>query len=325
MQLYHHLGDHRGEWRRQHSKEGIKICGNNNSVIGCTVSGVGGFGIFADNTNSLLIQNNTIAGTTGSGTTGHGIYVSGTTNGAVVEGNSIYNNAAVGIHLNGDVSEGGLGLVTNALIKNNLIYSNGGNAINADGLQNTTIENNVIYNYGSYGICLYQIDASGPSINNIIVNNTISSGTSSGASAAVRINDNGTGNTVLNNILLGGGGVVYRIAANSQSGFVSNYNIVPSGAQVQSDDTGAEEPFSQWQSSTGQDNNSLSATPAQLSSTPQPTTIRNCPPARRSGPGRRRMRRVRTPSGTRARAATVTTSAATNTRRVRLQHRRSRA
>ena len=170
----------------------------------------------------------------------------------------------VGIHLNGDVSEGGLGLVTNALIKNNLIYNNGQNAINADGLQNTTIENNLIYNYASYGICLYQIDAGGPSINNIIVNNTISSGTSTGAGAAIRINDSGTGNTVLNNILLGGGGVVYRIAANSQSGTVSNHNVVPNGAQVQSDDTGAEEPFSQWQSSTGQDQNSLSATPAQL-------------------------------------------------------------
>ena len=59
---------------------------------------------------------------------------------------------AVGIHVNGDVSEGGMGLVTNALIKNNLIYNNGQNGINADGLQTSTIENNLIYNYGSYGI-----------------------------------------------------------------------------------------------------------------------------------------------------------------------------
>ena len=35
-------------------------------------------------------------------------------------------------------------------------------------------------------------------------------------------------------------------------------------AQVQSEDTGADEPFSQWQSSTGQDLNSFTATPAQL-------------------------------------------------------------
>ena len=182
----------------------------------------------------------------------------------MINGNTIYDNAYIGIHVNGDASEGGTGLVTNALIENNLIYNNGQNGINADGLQNSTIENNLIYNYASYGICLYQSDAGGPSINNVIVNNTIDSGTSTGTDGAIRILDSSTGNTILNNILQDGSTIAYRIAADSISGTVSNHNIVPSGAQVQSDDTGAEEPFSQWQSSTGQDQNSLTATPAQL-------------------------------------------------------------
>ena len=48
--------------------------------------------------------------------------------------------------------------------------------------------------------CLYQIDASGPSINNMIVNNTIIQALPQ-ADEAIPLHDNSTGNTVLNNIL----------------------------------------------------------------------------------------------------------------------------
>ena len=246
---------------------GIKIGDGNNAVENCTISNIQlGFGIIADNASSVTLKGNTIFGVhnQGNGAYGHGIYLSGTNTGAVINGNTIYDNDSIGIHLNGDASEGGTGLITNALIENNLIYNNGQNGINADGLQGSTIENNLIYNYADYGICLYQIDAGGPSQNNVIVNNTIDSGTSTGTGGSIRILDGSTGNTILNNILLDGSSVVYRISADSQSGTVSNHNIVPNGAQVKSDDTGAEEPFSQWQSSTGQDHNSLTATPSQL-------------------------------------------------------------
>ncbi len=246
---------------------GIKICGNNCTIQNSTITNINyGFGIIADNANDVLLQGNSISNIQNQGNAdyGHGIYLSGTNTGAVINGNTIFDNAYIGIHVNGDASEGGTGLVTNALIENNLIYNNDQNGINADGLQSSTIENNLIYNYADYGICLYQIDAGGPSINNVIVNNTIDSGTSTGTDGAIRILDSSTGNTILNNILQDGSTIAYRIAADSISGTVSNYNIVPNGAQVQSDDTGAEEPFSQWQSSTGQDQNSLTATPAQL-------------------------------------------------------------
>ena len=75
------------------------------------------------------------------------------------------------------------------MIKNNVIYDNGQNGINADGLQSSTIENNLIYNYANYGICLYQIDAGAGSKNNVIVNNTIYSGTSTGTGGSIRILD----------------------------------------------------------------------------------------------------------------------------------------
>ena len=248
---------------------GIKVCGSNNIVENSTVTNIDyGFGITTSEANNVLLLDNTISNIHAQGNSeqGHGIYIANNTVGAVVDGNVISDCDYIGIHVNGDLGDSGNppGLVQNALIENNVIHDNGQNGISADGLEGSTIENNLIYNYADYGICLYQIDAGGPSQNNVIVNNTIDSGTSTGTGGSIRILDGSTGNTILNNILLDGSSVVYRISADSQSGTVSNYNIVPNGAQVQSEDTGAEEPFSQWQSSTGQDHNSLTATPSQL-------------------------------------------------------------
>ena len=248
---------------------GIKVCGSNNIVENSTVTNIDyGFGITTTEANNVLLLDNTISNIHAQGNSeqGHGIYIANNTVGAVVDGNVISDCDYIGILVNGDLGDSGNppGLVQNALIENNVIHDNGQNGISADGLEGSTIENNLIYNYANYGICLYQIDAGGPSQNNVIVNNTIDSGTSTGTGGSIRILDGSTGNTILNNILLDGSSVVYRISADSQSGTVSNHNIVPNGAQVQSEDTGAEEPFSQWQSSTGQDHNSLTATPSQL-------------------------------------------------------------
>ncbi len=246
---------------------GIKATGTNDTINQCDVASiVYGFGLFADNANNIVMSDNTITkvGSQGNGNYGHGIYISGSTSGAKLIGNLIYNNDLTGIHINGDASEGGLGLVTNALIENNVIYNNGQNAINADGIQSSLIENNLIYNYQSYGICLYRIDASAGSINNVIVNNTIDSGVSSTTDGAIRILDASTGNTILNNILLDGTSIAFRISSNSVQGTVSNHNVVPASAEIQSDDTGNLETFATWQASTSQDKNSFSATPAQL-------------------------------------------------------------
>ena len=151
--------------------------------------------------------------------------------------------------------------MTHALIENNVIYNNGQNGINCDGLQNSTIQNNLIYGYQGFGICLFYIDSSGPSKNNLIVNNTIVS-TVSGAGAAIRILDSGTGNTLSNNILLGGGGIALRISADSMSGLVSDYNVT--GGVYQSEDDGSTRSLSQWRSQVSQDTHSLTATASAL-------------------------------------------------------------
>ncbi len=168
------------------TKEGIKVAGGQGNQIlrnvvglsGTSPSGVGGFGVLVDTVTDTTIEGNTIAYTTGTGLNGHGLYLSGSSSDLHVLGNVIYDNETIGIHINGDVSEGLPGVVTDVVISGNRIYDNGtdgqsANGINADGLQRSVISNNVIYGNSKYGIALYQIDAYGGSIDNLIVNNSI--------------------------------------------------------------------------------------------------------------------------------------------------------
>jgi parallel beta-helix repeat protein len=239
--------------------EGIKVTGDHDVVINTTVEGVDyGFGILADNANDVVLQGDSISGTGSHGNAdlGHGIYLSGSLDGAVVRDNVIHDNDYIGIHINGDASEGGIGIVTHTLIDGNFIYDNGQNAINADGLQSSIIQNNVIYGYAKDGITLYQGDAADGSKNNVIVNNTIVS-TLAGAGPALRLLDGATGNLVLNNILLGGGNVAECFSNDSLPGLLSDYNVV--SGLIQSDDTGATESLSDWRAQ-GYDAHSLIAT-----------------------------------------------------------------
>jgi Protein of unknown function (DUF1565). len=106
----------------------------------------------------------------------HGIYVSNSGDNPVVRGNVCWGNFSCGIHMNGDASQGGDGIISGALVENNVLYNNGaggGSGINCDGVQNSTIRNNLIYNTHASGISLYRIDGGGPSSGNLVVNNTV--------------------------------------------------------------------------------------------------------------------------------------------------------
>ena len=209
-------------------KAGISLSGcTGNRILSNTVDGVSGIGgILVDTANGVMVAGNTLLHMKGTGSTGHGMYVSGSSVGVQVIGNVLHDNAYVGIHVNGDVSEGLPGVVKNVLISGNLIYDNGQNGINADGIEGSTIENNVIYGNARNGIELYQIDAYGGSTGNVIVNNTIDQSMSPGgyaisvaqcqydnqgsqptpAGCATSSADTSTGNIAFDNVLLGGAG-----------------------------------------------------------------------------------------------------------------------
>ena len=71
----------------------------------------------------------------------------------IIRGN-IHDNHACGLHMNGDASMGGDGVISNALVENNVIYNNGvggGSGINCDGVTDSIIRNNLLYNNHANG------------------------------------------------------------------------------------------------------------------------------------------------------------------------------
>jgi hypothetical protein len=250
------------------TKGGIALSGcTGNQILGNTVDGVTGIGgIFVDTAHGVVVRGNTSMHVHGTGTTGHGMYVSGSSVGVQVLYNLLHDNDYVGLHVNGDVSEGLPGVVTGLLVAGNVIHNNGQNGINADGIESSVIENNVIYANARNGIELYQIDAYGGSTGNVIVSNTIdhsmvaggyaisiaacqydnqaSQPTPAGCTTATA--DTSTGNIAFDNVLLGGAGATTDVSsADLSTGtnlsvatglFVNaaagNYTLAPGGPGV---------------------------------------------------------------------------------------------
>jgi Ca2+-binding RTX toxin-like protein len=246
---------------------------NSTGVVlrGNTTDGNGTWGIFTSHEDNLLIDHNV---TTNSATQ-HGIYVSNACVNPVVTNNVSYGNQGCGIHFNGDISQGGNGVISGAVIEGNVIHDNGsggGSAINGDGLQNSLIENNLLYNNHASGISLFLQDAASAATNNVIAGNTIVM--ASDARWAVNINSGSTGNTVFDNILLNNnsnhGSIV--VGQDSLSGFHSNNNVIVGNSHpfdvLDSSGNDTFETQAQWVQATGQDTSSFSATAAQLFANP---------------------------------------------------------
>lgn len=217
------------------------------------------YGIYTAFSQNLLVENNNVSGTNNAA-----MYIANSAVNPTVRGNAVHNTGAIGIHFNGDAGQGGTGIVTGALIENNIVYETGGTSggagINMDGIQNSRIQNNLLYNNHGKGISLYTVDASAGSKNNIIVNNTVIQA-SNATDYALVIKDGATGNTVYNNVLfsLSSMSGAFRISADSTSGFFSDYNIVTN--RMSNDNGSSFKTLAQWQSATGQDAHSISSTP----------------------------------------------------------------
>src|SRR5690606_14609050 len=112
------------------------------------------------------------------------------------------------------------------------------------------------------GISLYRIDGGGGSTNNVVVNNTVV--VASNGRWALNIQSGSTGNTVRHNVLLNlqSFRASIDISADSLPGFTSDYNIVMNRLTTDGGDT--IQSLAQWRSSTGQDQHSIVATPAQV-------------------------------------------------------------
>ena len=218
------------------------------------------WGIFTGFTNDITIENNTCSYSTDE----HGIYVSNSSDRPLIRNNHSFNNNGCGIHMNGDISQGGDGIISNAMVEGNILHDNGlggGSAINMDGVQDSKIFNNLIYNNHATGIAMYQIDGGDASKNNKVYNNTIIQ-PADGRWCIISV-DGSSGNTLYNNILINHhsfrGSIALDVA--SSTGFVSDYNILVN--RLSDDDGNSNMTLSQWQS-LGYDLHSMIADPENL-------------------------------------------------------------
>ena len=222
------------------------------------------WGIFTDFSDHLLLQNNECYGSVAQ----HGIYVSNSGDWPVLRGNRAHDNADAGIQLNADASQGGDGIITGALLEDNIIYNNGtagGSAINLDGVQDSTIQNNLLYNNHASGIAMFKTDGAEGPVGNLVYNNTIVMAPD--GRWALRIDSSAGANTVRDNILYnlntGHGGIDYT-GPTDIADTDSDYNIFGGGNYaVTSDDGTTFLTLAQWQGQ-GHEAHSLSATSATL-------------------------------------------------------------
>jgi Ca2+-binding RTX toxin-like protein len=243
-------------------RAGIRSVINHHVTIRNNVTDSNGrWGIFTGFSDDLLIENNI---TSRSGLE-HGIYVSNSGDRPIIRGNVSFGNRACGLHMNGDLSQGGDGIISGALVENNVIYNNGvggGSGINGDGVQDSRFQNNLLYGNHASGISLYRIDGGAGSRNNVLVHNTIVM--AADARWAINISDASTGNRLFSNILFNNhswrGSVT--ISPDSLNGFVSDYNVVMQ--RFTTDGGSSVLDLGEWRTATGQDLHSIVAAPAQL-------------------------------------------------------------
>lgn len=183
-------------------------------------------GIFTSDTPSVQILNNDTY-SNGSTPYQHNIYVSNAlSDNPIVRGNLIHDsNFGNGMHMNGDYVQGGDGYIDNAIIEHNTVYNNAAKGLSLTSMRYGMIRNNVLYNnHGAGGIHIVQ-ETGGPaatntyySVGNTVVNNTLDET----ATACVRINALNTGNDVFNNICVGSTGIVFEGSGNNQSSNLSS-------------------------------------------------------------------------------------------------------
>lgn len=178
----------------------------------------------------------------------HGIYHSNSGDHPVIRFNICHHNNGCGIHMNGDLSSGGDGIISDATVEGNMIYENGqggGSGINCDGVVESRIFNNLLYMNHSGGISLFMIDGATGSHHVEVYNNTIVQ--PDDGRWAININTGSTYTTLLNNIVLSDHSWRGSIAIDPSSldGFESNFNLVENRLSVDGGSTVISLP--QWQ------------------------------------------------------------------------------
>jgi hypothetical protein len=226
-----------------------------------TGDGNGRWGILTGFSDDLLIEDNVMSRSVAE----HGIYVGNSGDRPVIRRNHVWGNSGNGIHMNGDLSQGGDGIISGAVVEANVIHGNGrtgGSGINGDGVQSSRIVNNVLYDNHASGISLYRIDGAEGARDNFVAHNTIVQ--AADGRWAINVQNASTGNRVVDNILLtlhAFRGAI-AISPDSLPGFVSDANAVTPRFTLDGGDSVLD--LAAWRQATGQDPHSFTETPAAL-------------------------------------------------------------
>ena len=236
------------------------------TVRDCTFADNGTWGLFTDFSDYTTVEDCESYGSVDE----HGIYISNSSDYPTIRGNRLHHNSRCGLHMNGDLSMGGDGIISYALVEGNVIYENGdggGSGINMDGVTHSLIRNNLLYDNHASGISIYQIDGGSGSQNNRVLNNTIVM--ASDGRWAINIPEPysstpNSHNQVFNNILYSHHswrGILF-VAPSAQTGFQSDYNVVMDRFSGTHD--GETITLAEWQQEFGFDLNSITSTPDEL-------------------------------------------------------------
>jgi parallel beta-helix repeat protein len=242
-------------------RAGIRVAVSANvTVRGNLCDSNGMWGIFTGFADSVTIEDNVCSRSQ----TEHGIYHSNSADYPLIRHNVSHHNRSCGIHMNGDSSMGGDGLISHATVEGNVIYENGrsgGSGINCDGVADSRIFNNLLYLNHAGGISLYCIDASAGSYNTKVYNNTVVN--AADARWCLNINTASYADSVYNNVLYTfhtwRGSIC--IDSSSRPGFASDNNVLVD--RLSTDGGSTTMPLTAWQA-LGYDTHSFLAQPESI-------------------------------------------------------------
>ncbi|MDP7024599.1 MAG: right-handed parallel beta-helix repeat-containing protein [Kiritimatiellia bacterium] len=196
----------------------------------------------------------------------HGIYCSDSGDRPSIRNNICHHCTGAGIQINAGTDGLGDGVTSGAIIEGNTCYENGlGAGINLGGVADSMIRNNLIYlNNNGSGIALYEDPYSLPSVRNKVYNNTILRDVEGSGRWGITISHvSCVSNELLNNIIYNYHGTdgSINLAGLGIPGFVSDYNVIMDRFSVT--DGAAIISLAIWQSY-GYDAHSFIADPSNL-------------------------------------------------------------
>jgi len=251
------------------SRAGLRVSKSDHvTVQACTFNENGVWGIFTDFSDHTALLGNVC----NKSAKEHGIYVSNASDNARIIGNRCSANRASGIQINADPAtskaEKEDGISSGCVIERNLLTGNGksgGAAINLASVRASSVRNNLLVNNRGTGIGMWD-DGQGSqwgSRDNTIEHNTVVMAATAGR-FAMTIWNGSTGNTVRNNLLIGGARGAISYTADALDGLSSDHNIFFSqaGWHLFEDEKAAKKRnFDQWRKLSGGDKGSKKAKP----------------------------------------------------------------